>query len=99
MKQQSFKSDKAKIPSRTNLTHHLSSFIGLKKELAQIHQYLAQTRLLTLIGVGGCGKTRLAQQIATELVSTPSFEDGVWWVELAALNDPGLVSQVIAQTL
>ena len=99
MNRQLFTRNKTKVPSRTNLTHHLSSFIGRKKELIQVHQYLAQTRLLTLIGVGGCGKTRLAQQIATEFVSTPSFEDGVWWVELAALNDPGLVSQVIAQTL
>jgi predicted ATPase/DNA-binding CsgD family transcriptional regulator len=77
----------------------LSSFIGRKKELAQVHQYLAQTRLLTLIGVGGCGKTRLAQQTVIELVSTNSFEDGVWWVELAALHDPGLVSQAVFQTL
>jgi predicted ATPase/DNA-binding CsgD family transcriptional regulator len=91
--------DKTKISSRTNLTHHLSSFVGRKKELAQVHQYLAHTRLLTLIGVGGCGKTRLAQQFATELLSSHSFEDGVWFVELAALLDPGLVSQAVAQTL
>ena len=99
MNQQPFTSGKTKIPSKTNLTHRLSSFIGRKKELAQVHQYLAQTRLLTLIGVGGCGKTRLAQQVARELVSTHSFEDGVWWVELAALQDPELVSQAVTQTL
>ena len=99
MNQRPLTRDKTKPPSRTNLTHHLSSFIGRKKELAQVHHYLAQTRLLTLIGVGGCGKTRLAQQIATELVSTHAFEDGVWWVELAALHDPELVSQAVAQTL
>src|SRR5215211_9462549 len=99
MNKQPFTRDKTKIPSKTNLPHHLSSFIGRKKELVQVHQYLAQTRLLTLIGVGGCGKTRLAQQIATKLLVTHSFEDGVWLVELAALHDPGLVSQVAAQTL
>ena len=99
MNKRPFTRDKTQIPARTNLTHHLSSFIGRKKELAQVHQYLAQTRLLTLIGVGGCGKTRLAKQIATELVSTQSFEDGVWWIELAALNDPALTAQAVAQTL
>jgi predicted ATPase/DNA-binding CsgD family transcriptional regulator len=91
--------DKTQPHSKTNLTHHLSSFVGRKKELAQIHLYLAQTRLLTLIGVGGCGKTRLALQIATELVSTHAFEDSVWWVELATLTDPALVPQAVAQTL
>lgn len=99
MNNQPFPRNNTKIPTKTNLTHHLSSFIGRKKELAQVHQYLAQTRLLTLIGVGGCGKTRLAQQVTTELLSTHLFEDGVWWVELAALHDPGLVSQAVAQAL
>jgi non-specific serine/threonine protein kinase len=77
----------------------LSSFIGRKKELTQVHQLLAQTRLLTLTGVGGCGKTRLAQQVATELASNRLFDDGVWLVELAPLNDPALVPQTVAQTL
>jgi non-specific serine/threonine protein kinase len=91
--------DQAQIPSQTNLTHDLSSFIGRKKELAQVQQLLTQTRLLTLMGVGGCGKTRLARQIASELVSAQSYHDGVWFVELAALNDQALVPQVVAQTL
>jgi predicted ATPase/DNA-binding CsgD family transcriptional regulator len=91
--------DNTQIPSQTNLTHSLSSFIGRKNELAQVHQLLKRTRLLTLMGVGGCGKTRLARQIGTELASTHLFEDGVWFIELAALNDPVLVSQEVAQTL
>ena len=85
--------------SQTNLTHDLSNFVGRKKELAQVHQLLTHTRLLTLIGVGGCGKTRLARQVATELAAIHSFEDGVWLVELASLHDPTLVPQVVAQTL
>ncbi len=91
--------DKAQIPSQTNLTYDLSSFIGRKKELAQVRQLLTQTRLLTLIGVGGCGKTRLARQVATELASAHSFDEGVWLVELAALNEPAFVPQAVAQTL
>ncbi|HZJ23421.1 MAG TPA: hypothetical protein VFD54_08935, partial [Anaerolineales bacterium] len=58
-----------------------------------------QTRLLTLMGVGGCGKTRLGLQVAMELAAAHSFDDGVWFVELAALNDPLLVPQTVAQTL
>ena len=99
MNKQPFARNKVQNPSPTNLVHDLNSFIGRKKELAQVHQLLMQTRLLTLIGVGGCGKTRLARQVAMELVSTHSFDDGVWWVELASLNDPGLIIQAVAQAL
>jgi predicted ATPase/DNA-binding CsgD family transcriptional regulator len=99
MSKQTLRLDKTQNASRTNLTHTLTSFIGRKKELAQVQHLLMQTRLLTLMGVGGCGKTRLAQQIATELGSTHSFDDGVWFVELAALNDSLLVPQTVAQTL
>src|SRR5688572_17786752 len=99
MSKQSVTRDKPQTPSRTNLTHSLTSFIGRKRELAQVHQLLMQTRLLTLMGVGGCGKTRLVMQVATELAAAHSFDDGVWLVELAALSDPVLVPQVVAQTL
>lgn len=99
MNKQTVHRDKIQIPSHTNLTYLLSSFIGRKKELAQVHQLLTQTRLLTLIGVGGCGKTRLARQVAARLASNHSYDDGVWLIELAALNDPSLVSQAVAQAL
>ena len=99
MSKQPVTRDKTQIPSQTNLTRHLSSFIGRKKELTQVHQLLTQTRLLTLMGVGGCGKTRLALQIATELGFAHSFDDGVWLVELAPLNDSMLVPLAIAQAL
>jgi non-specific serine/threonine protein kinase len=99
MNKRSVGRNKTQIAPRTNLTQPLTSFIGRKKELAHVYRLLAQTRLLTLMGVGGCGKTRLARQIATELESVHSFEDGVWLVELAALNEPALVSQEVAQIL
>ncbi len=99
MSKQTVGHDKTQLASYTNLTHTLTSFIGRKKELAEVHQLLTQTRMLTLTGVGGCGKTRLARQVASELASAHSFDDGVWLVELAALNDPTLVPQAVAQTL
>ena len=58
---------------------------------------LATTRLLTLTGSGGSGKTRLALQVATDLLE--EFAHGVWWVELAALSDPLLVPQAVASAL
>ena len=58
---------------------------------------LAKNRLLTLTGAGGSGKTRLAIQVATDLLD--SFKDGVWWVELAGLSDPALVPQAVAKAL
>ena len=81
----------------TNLPSELSSFVGRGKELAEVTRLLAHTRLLTLTGSGGCGKTRLALAAAGELVE--EFEDGVWLVELASLADPSLVPQAVASVL
>jgi predicted ATPase/DNA-binding CsgD family transcriptional regulator len=75
----------------------LSSFVGREKELAEVKRLLADTRLLTLTGSGGCGKTRLALAAATDLLE--EFEEGVWLVELAPLADPSLVAQAVAATL
>ncbi len=80
-----------------NLPEQLNSFIGREHELAQTKSMLANTRLLTLIGPGGTGKTRLTLQLAAEVL--PEFADGVWLVELAPLADPALVLQTIAATL
>ena len=78
----------------TNLSEQLSTFIGRERDMAEIRRLLACTRLLTLTGPGGCGKTRLAIQVAAELLE--SFPGGVWFVELAALSDPELVEQTVA---
>ena len=80
-----------------NLPLELSSFVGREKELAEVKRLLEGTRLLTLTGSGGCGKTRLALAAASELVE--SFVDGVWLVTLAPLADPSLVSQAVASVL
>jgi predicted ATPase/class 3 adenylate cyclase len=80
-----------------NLPAPLTSFIGREREIAAVKQLLSTTRLLTLTGAGGCGKTRLALQVAADLVE--KFADGVWLVELAALSDPALVPQTVATAL
>jgi predicted ATPase/DNA-binding CsgD family transcriptional regulator len=80
-----------------NLPLELSSFVGREKELAEVRRLLENTRLLTLTGSGGCGKTRLALAAAGELVE--GFDDGVWMVDLAPLADPSLVPQAVASTL
>jgi predicted ATPase/DNA-binding NarL/FixJ family response regulator len=84
------------MPSPNNLPQQLTSFIGREQEIAEVRSLLALTRLLTLTGPGGCGKTRLALQMAASLLD---FPDGVWLVELAALSDPALVVQAVASTL
>ena len=80
-----------------NLPLQLTSFIGREREVAEVRRLLGETRLLTLTGSGGAGKTRLALQAAAGLLS--EFEDGVWWVELASLTDPALVPQAIGSAL
>ncbi|HEY2982230.1 MAG TPA: adenylate/guanylate cyclase domain-containing protein, partial [Anaerolineales bacterium] len=80
-----------------NLPVELTSFIGRERELAEAREKLAGGRLLTLIGPGGIGKTRLALQIATEHFA--QFKDGVWLVELAPVTDPGFVVSTIASVL
>jgi predicted ATPase/DNA-binding XRE family transcriptional regulator len=80
---------------RHNLPTNPSSFIGREHELAAVEQMLKRSRLVTLTGSGGIGKTRLALQAAGELLD--AYPDGVWWVELAALRDPALVVQAVAK--
>ena len=82
---------------RHNLPAQLSPFIGRHQETAAVQALLAKARLVTLTGTGGCGKTRLALQIAGELLD--DFRDGVWLVELGRLSDGRLVPQAVAQTL
>jgi predicted ATPase/class 3 adenylate cyclase len=77
-----------------NLPLQLTSFIGRERELDEIQQMLTNTRLLTLTGPGGTGKTRLSLQIGEKLL--PSFAGGAWIVELASLSDPAFIPQAIA---
>ena len=80
-----------------NLPEQLSSFIGRERELAEIKAMLANTRLLTLLGMGGLGKTRLGLQAAAELMA--EYPDGVWFLDLAPLRDGTLVLAEAAQSL
>ena len=83
--------------SQHNLPASVTSFVGRERALVEVKRLLSMTRLLTLTGTGGSGKTRLALQIASALVS--AHPDGVWFVELAPLSNPALVPQVMAATL
>lgn len=84
-------------PARHNLPLQLSSFIGREQELAEVRRLLASSRLVTLTGAGGTGKTRLALQVGAEV--SADFADGVWFVELAPLFDPALVPRAVASAL
>lgn len=80
-----------------NLPHPQSTFVGRQRELAEIRRSLSATRLLTLTGSGGCGKTRMA--VAAAAVLREDYPDGVWMVEFAAVTDPGLTRQTVAEAL
>jgi predicted ATPase/class 3 adenylate cyclase len=81
----------------TNLPEPVSSFVGRRGELAEATVLLEHTRLLTISGPGGSGKTRFAIELVRGVL--PSFPDGVFWVPLAALRDPRLVLQTAAQAV
>ncbi|HKT05279.1 MAG TPA: NB-ARC domain-containing protein, partial [Rugosimonospora sp.] len=80
-----------------NLPAEATSFVGRRHELAEVRQRLAVARLVSLVGPGGVGKTRLAIRIATDLGR--GFPGGVWLVELADLHDPVLVSTAVLAAL
>lgn len=80
----------------SNLPIPLTSFVGRQTEIVHVKRLIEATHLLTLTGAGGCGKTRLAIQVATDLAAMDRFKHGVWWVDLAGLSDPALVTQSVA---
>jgi predicted ATPase/DNA-binding CsgD family transcriptional regulator len=80
-----------------NLPTPLTSFVGRERHVAELKEALTRTRLATLTGAGGCGKTRLALRVAADLVDR--YAHGVWLVELGPLSDHGLVTSAIASTL
>jgi predicted ATPase/class 3 adenylate cyclase len=80
-----------------NLPATLSSFIGREREIEEVEELLAAGRLVTLTGAGGCGKTRLALEVADRKLGF--FADGAWFVDLAPLADPRLVGQTVVRAL
>jgi len=80
-----------------NLPQQVTSFIGRERELAEAKSLLEGTRLLTLLGMGGLGKTRLSLQIGADVLE--KYPDGVWFIDLAPIRDPSLVPNVAAQVL
>jgi class 3 adenylate cyclase len=78
-----------------NLPVQLTSFVGREQEIAEVRRLLDGTRLLTLSGPGGSGKSRLALQVAAELL--PDFRDGAFFADLSSVADPALVPSVVAR--
>jgi predicted ATPase/DNA-binding SARP family transcriptional activator len=84
-------------PAAGGIPHPLTELIGREKELREIEARVATARLVTLIGTGGVGKTRLAIQVTEELAD--DFADGARFVDLAALSDPAFIPQSVARVL
>jgi tetratricopeptide (TPR) repeat protein len=80
-----------------NLPHQLTAFIGRRLEVTHCENLLERSRLVTVTGSGGCGKTRLALQVAAEV--SAGYEGGVWLAELASLASPDLVPQAVARAV
>jgi len=78
---------------RHNLPIQLTSFVGREKEIQDISQSIRSNRLVTLTGIGGTGKTRLALQVAADMID--EFPDGVWFIELTSITEPDIIPQAI----
>jgi predicted ATPase len=81
----------------TNLPVQQTALLGRSRELEEVRRRLAERRIVTLVGAGGAGKTRLALQVAAE--AADDYPHGVWWVPLQSVRDPGLVLPIVAQAL
>jgi predicted ATPase/DNA-binding SARP family transcriptional activator len=84
-------------PPRMPLPRRTTSLVGRAGDLGRISRLVAGHRLVTLTGVGGCGKTRLALEVAHTLAA--DFPDGVWFVDLATIDDESMVAELVASTL
>ena len=80
-----------------NLPAEFSSFVGRRRELSEVRRLLASARLVTLTGVGGVGKSRLALRVAAQ--ARRAFRGGVWLVELAGLPDPLLLPHAVSEVV
>src|SRR5687767_6065891 len=80
-----------------NLPGDVSSFVGRKRELRRLRELQAEVRLLSLVGPGGVGKTRLAARLGAEVRG--AFADGVWLVDLSPITDSALVPQAVGDVL
>jgi predicted ATPase/class 3 adenylate cyclase/DNA-binding NarL/FixJ family response regulator len=87
----------AKAMVLQHLPAQLTNFIGRRTEIAELQQIIAENRLVTLTGAGGAGKTRLAVQVAAQVVG--EFADGVWFIDLAPITNPVVVPLTVARTL
>jgi predicted ATPase len=80
-----------------NLRQQISSFVGRERDLVDVKRLMERNRLVTLVGIGGIGKTRVLMQVAADTLG--AYPDGVWLVELGPITDPSLVSSAVAQVL
>jgi predicted ATPase/class 3 adenylate cyclase len=80
-----------------NIPQKLTSFIGRERELTELEGLLQSTRLLTLVGMGGLGKTRLSLAVGVQVMD--SFDDGAWFADLASIREPSLVVSEVAKAL
>ena len=83
---------------RTNVPIQATTFVGRMEDISQLKLLEAESKLVSLVGPGGCGKTRLAQELATQLVDH-EHPDGVWFADLTPVGDEGLVPRAVAASL
>jgi non-specific serine/threonine protein kinase len=83
--------------ARAVLPRPVTSFVGRRDQILEVRQRLAATPLVTLTGMGGIGKTRLALEVVRDAAA--DYADGIWFVELAAQTDPALVAQAVAEVV
>jgi len=97
----SAQSSASRARPRSNLPGRSESLYGRAGDIAAIHELLGANAVVTVVGAGGIGKTRLAQTVAGELAHSEAnpYPDGVWWVELAALTEGALLASTVAKSL